>query len=93
MHMTRAGPGPAPQQKHSLAHLFILLDTSRSSMKHSMLSGRSEALALINFLSFSHSWYRRSRARELSRTLILYLVLNSSQKWLTKASSKSLPPR
>lgn len=37
-------------------HLFSLLDTSMSFMKHSMLSGRSEELALMSFLSFSHSW-------------------------------------
>ncbi|TNN47271.1 hypothetical protein EYF80_042537 [Liparis tanakae] len=36
-----------------------------SFMKHSMLSGRSEELALISFLSFSHSCCSRTSAREV----------------------------
>lgn len=46
---------PLPLSGNSTQYLFILLETSRSFMKHSILSGRSDAFALISFLSFSHS--------------------------------------
>lgn len=46
---------PLPLGGNNPQYLFILLETSRSFMKHSMLSGRSDAFALISFLSFSHS--------------------------------------
>lgn len=45
------------ESTHLLWHyLFILPETSMSFMKHSMLSGSSEELALMSFFSFSHSW-------------------------------------
>lgn len=75
-----------------ISHLFSFPLTSMSFMKHSILSGRSEELALISFLSFSHSWKRRTRARGLDLTSSLYLFPKSSQKWLTRISSKSFPP-
>ena len=46
----------SPEGPRYVAHLFIVPVTSTSFMKHSMLSGRSEQLALISFFSFSHSW-------------------------------------
>lgn len=44
------------EEKDVLIYLFIFPETSMSFMKHSMLSGRSEELALMSFFSFSHSW-------------------------------------
>lgn len=74
-------------------HLFIFPSTSWSFMKHSMLSGRSILLELISFFNFSHSWYRRRRARILDFASNLYLVLNSAQKCSTNFSSKFFPPK
>lgn len=62
------------------AHLFIFPDTSVSFMKHSMFRGMSVLLELISFFSFSHSWYRRRRARTFDFGSSLYFVFISAQK-------------
>lgn len=80
------------EEKDVLIYLFIFPVTSMSFMKHSILSGRSEELALMSFFSFSHSWYSRTKALGFDLTSSLYLLANSSQKCFTRASSKSFPP-
>lgn len=80
------------KEKDVLIYLFIFPVTSMSFMKHSMLRGRSEELALMSFFSFSHSWYSRTKALGFDLTSSLYLLANSSQKCFTRASSKSFPP-
>jgi len=80
-----------PLQKH-IHYLFIVPETSMSFMKHSMFIGRSEALALISFFSFSHSWYSLSNARIFDFMSSLYFFPNSSQKYSTNISSNFLPP-
>lgn len=80
------------QEKDVLVYLFIFPVTSMSFMKHSILSGKSDELALMSFFSFSHSWYSRTKALGFDFTSSLYLLANSSQKCFTRASSKSLPP-
>ena len=72
--------------------LFILPDTSLSSIKHSMFIGMEVALALINFFSFSHSVISLRVARGWDNTSILYLVLNSAAKCFNSLWSKFLPP-
>lgn len=80
------------QEKDVLVYLFIFPETSMSFMKHSILSGRSDELALMSFFNFSHSWYSRTKALGFDLTSSLYLLANSSQKCFTRASSKSFPP-
>jgi len=61
-------------------------------MKHSMFSGISCELALISFLSRSHSDSRRRYARGFERTFNRYRFWNSSAKCSANKRSKLIPP-
>jgi len=71
-----------PKQQPVLyrTHLFIFPDTSVSFMKHSIFRGMSVLFELISFFSFSHSWYRRRRARTFAFGSSLYFAFISAQK-------------